>query len=847
MVNLTIDGRQISVEENTTIMEAARSVGIQIPSLCYLKGINEIGACRVCVVELEGKDRLITACNNICKEGMVIYTNSPKVRKDRRTTVELILSEHDCQCVTCMRSGNCSLQKIANDLDIIELPFHQYLEHQPWDKTFPLIRDSAKCIKCMRCVQVCDKVQGLGVWDVEGTGYHTTVNVSGHNSIREADCALCGQCITHCPVGALRERSDTNEVWKAIEDPDKIVVAQVAPAVRAAWGEELGLAPEDATVGKIIDALKRMGINYVFDTTFSADLTIMEEGNEFVKRFTSGELKDRPMFTSCCPGWVRFIKSQFPHLVKYLSSAKSPQQMFGAVMKTYFAEKLGVSPEKIYTVSVMPCVAKKAEREMDLYYEEYAGHDIDAVITTRELIRMIRSAHISPQTLVDVESDRPMHEGTGAGVIFGATGGVMEAALRAYPGRALINSISLETEKIEKLLPLAKKYGAMFILLPLSDEGLPKSLAEKKEIINTILEKAKKLGVSKNQIIVDGLVTTVGANKNAALETLETIRYCKEDLKLCTTMGLSNISFGLPERPYVNGAFASMAIASGLTMAIANPSNQLLMGISFASDLLRNKEGSDIAYIEQIQRMEPLKEAAIAKAAKTAGNGEKQPNEKNAAVGEADGNIKKNPVFEAVLKGNKDGIVDVVKKELSKGTKPGEILDGLLIPAINEVGVLFDKQKYFLPQLISSANTMEQAVEYLEPLLKEGGIQEKMPTIIIATVEGDIHDIGKNLVALMLRNYGYDVIDLGKDVPADEIIAAAKEHNASIIVLSALMTTTMMRMKDTIALKEKEHLDVKVMIGGAVTTQSFADEIGADGYSADAADAVRLAKKLLAE
>ena len=431
MVNLTIDGRQISVEENTTIMEAARSVGIQIPSLCYLKGINEIGACRVCVVELEGKDRLITACNNICKEGMVIYTNSPKVRKDRRTTVELILSEHDCQCVTCMRSGNCSLQKIANDLDILELPFHQYLEHQPWDKTFPLIRDSAKCIKCMRCVQVCDKVQGLGVWDVEGTGYHTTVNVSGHNSIREADCALCGQCITHCPVGALRERSDTNEVWKAIEDPDKIVVAQVAPAVRTAWGEELGLAPEDATVGKIIDALKKMGINYVFDTTFSADLTIMEEGNEFVKRFTSGELKDRPMFTSCCPGWVRFIKSQFPHLVKYLSSAKSPQQMFGAVMKTYFAEKLGVSPEKIYTVSVMPCVAKKSEREMDLYYEEYAGHDIDAVITTRELIRMIRSAHISPQTLVDVESDRPMHEGTGAGVIFGATGGVMEAALRS--------------------------------------------------------------------------------------------------------------------------------------------------------------------------------------------------------------------------------------------------------------------------------------------------------------------------------------------------------------------------------------------------------------------------------
>ena len=423
---------------------------------------------------------------------------------------------------------------------------------------------------------------------------------------------------------------------------------------------------------------------------------------------------------------------------------------------------------------------------------------------------------------------------------------VMEAALRAYPGRALINSISLEKEKVEKLLPLAKKYGAMFILLPLSDEGLPKSLEEKKEIIREILRRAKELGISKNQIIVDGLVATVGANKNAALETLETIRYCKEDLKLCTTMGLSNISFGLPERPYVNGAFAAMAIASGLTMAIANPSNQLLMGISFASDLLRNKEGSDIAYIEQIQRMVPLKEAALVKAAKAAGDGKTKKSEETTTEGvEAD--KKKNPVFEAVLKGNKDRIVGIVKKELSKGVKPGEILDGLLIPAINEVGVLFDKQKYFLPQLISSANTMEQAVEYLEPLLKEGGSQEKMPTIIIATVEGDIHDIGKNLVALMLRNYGYDVIDLGKDVPADEIIAAAKEHDASIIVLSALMTTTMMRMKDTIALKKKENLDVKVMIGGAVTTQSFADEIGADGYSTDAADAVRLAKKLLAE
>ena len=430
MVNLTIDGREITVKENTTIMEAASQNGIPIPKLCYLKGINEIAACRVCVVELEGKEKLITSCNNVAKEGMVIHTNSPKVRRHRRTTVELILSQHDCECVTCSRSGNCSLQTVANDLNIIDIPFKMEIERQPWNKEFPLIRDSSKCIKCMRCVQVCEKVQGLGVWDVEGTGSRTTINVAGHRTIEEADCALCGQCITHCPVGALRVRDDTEDIWDAIADPDKIVVAQVAPAVRTAWGEEFGLSDEEATVGKILDALKRMGVDYAFDTTFSADLTIMEEGTEFLHRFTAGELKERPMFTSCCPGWLRFIKSQYPHLVRQLSTAKSPQQMFGAVMKTYFAEKLGVSPQRIYTVSVMPCVAKKGEKEMELFYQEYAGHDVDTVITTRELTKMIKSAHISPDTLSDIESDRPMQDGTGAGVIFGVTGGVMEAALR---------------------------------------------------------------------------------------------------------------------------------------------------------------------------------------------------------------------------------------------------------------------------------------------------------------------------------------------------------------------------------------------------------------------------------
>ncbi len=431
MVNLTIDDKVISVPEGTTIMEAAKSSKIPIPKLCYLKGINEIAACRVCVVELEGMDKLITSCNNVVKEGMVIHTNSPKVRVDRRKTIQLILSQHDCKCATCVRSGNCTLQTVANDLNIIDLPYKERFETEPWDKNFPLIRDARKCVKCMRCIQVCDKVQGLKIWDVTGTGSRTTVGVSGNRQIDQAACALCGQCITHCPVGALRERDDTEKVWEAIADEKKVVVAQIAPAVRAAWGEALGMKCEEATFGKIVHALKKMGVDYVFDTAFSADLTIMEEGNEFLERLKKGETKVRPMFTSCCPGWVRFVKSQFPHMVPQLSTAKSPQQMFGAVMKTYFADSIGVKPENIYTVSIMPCVAKKGEAKMELYHEEYAGHDIDAVLTTRELERMIRSAHILPETLEDVECDPLMSEGTGAGVIFGSTGGVMEAAIRS--------------------------------------------------------------------------------------------------------------------------------------------------------------------------------------------------------------------------------------------------------------------------------------------------------------------------------------------------------------------------------------------------------------------------------
>ena len=431
MVNITIDNHTIAVPSGTTIMEAAASIHIPIPKLCYLKDINEIGACRVCVVEIEGQDHLVTSCNNVVEEGMTIYTNSPKVRRNRKHTVEMILSQHDAQCATCVRSGNCTLQTVANDLNIVDSPYKKEICIEEWDTRYPLVRDASKCVKCMRCIQVCDKIQGMHIWDVSGTGARTTVGVSENRDIKIADCALCGQCITHCPTGALRERDDTDKLYRALEDKDTIVVAQIAPAVRAAWGESLGLSREEATVEKIVDALRRIGVDYVFDTTFSADLTIMEEGTEFVERFTNGDLDMYPMFTSCCPGWVRFIKSQYPQMVNRLSSAKSPQEMFGAVMKTAFAKKMNIDPDRIFALSIMPCVAKKDEREKTLFHGEFAGHGVDCVLTTRELDRLIRADHIDPKTLKDAAFDTPFTEGTGAGVIFGATGGVMEAALRS--------------------------------------------------------------------------------------------------------------------------------------------------------------------------------------------------------------------------------------------------------------------------------------------------------------------------------------------------------------------------------------------------------------------------------
>lgn len=405
---------------------------------------------------------------------------------------------------------------------------------------------------------------------------------------------------------------------------------------------------------------------------------------------------------------------------------------------------------------------------------------------------------------------------------------VMEAALRIYPGRALINSISCEAEKMKELLPIAKKYGAMFVLLPLSQAGLPKDLDEKKEHITHVLEAARAIGLQDNDAVVDVLVATVGANPSAALECFETISYCKDTLHLPTICGLSNISFGMPQRIFVNTAFLNVALSKGLTMAIANPSQELLMYTALATDLLLGKEGASERYLGTVPTT----------AMKMVGS-------KDVKVDSQTKEEAHHPIFDCVVKGDKESIIQEVKKEVEAGEEPSAVIEKYLIPGINQVGEYYDNKKYFLPQLIAGANAMKEAMEYLEPLLLAGKKDEAKATVVIATVEGDIHDIGKNLVVLMLKNYGYRVFDMGKDVPAESIVNKAIEENAQIIGLSALMTTTMMRMKDVVDLAKEKDCQAKIIIGGACITESFAEEIGADGYSKDASECVKLIDSLI--
>ena len=428
MVNIKINGIECSVPEGSTILEAARLAGIRIPTLCYLKDINAIGACRICVVEVKGARSLVAACVYPVNEGMEIFTNTPKVINSRRTTLELILSNHRKECLSCVRSGNCELQELCNEYGVTEDRFEgENPAVEIDDSAVHMVRDNSKCILCRRCTAVCSATQGIGVIGANERGFATQIASAFDMPLADTACVSCGQCITACPTGALTEKDDTQKVFDAIADPEKFVVVQVAPAVRASLGEAFGLPIGTNVEGKMIAALRRLGFNKVFDTNFSADLTIMEEATEFLGRVQNGG--KLPMITSCSPGWIRYCENYFPDFIPNLSTCKSPQQMFGAVVKTYYAQKMGINPDNIVSVSVMPCTAKKFEIGRD--DQSAAGvPDLDISITTRELSRMIKKAGIMFNDLPEEKCDSPLGTGTGAAVIFGATGGVMEAALR---------------------------------------------------------------------------------------------------------------------------------------------------------------------------------------------------------------------------------------------------------------------------------------------------------------------------------------------------------------------------------------------------------------------------------
>lgn len=463
LVTVTVDNKTVQVPAGSTILDACEAAGVHIPTLCFLKDVNEIGACRVCLVEVEGIEQLVASCNNVALDGMVVRANSPRVREARKANLEFLLSRHNSTCTSCVRSGNCQLQALSNQFGISDLPYAVELAHTPWNQDFPLIRDADKCVHCLRCIQICDHVQNTGVWDLANRSSHTCVGVAGGAPIEATDCTLCGQCVTHCPTGALTARDDTSKVFDAIADPDTTVVVQVAPAVRAAWGESLGLSHEEATIQRMAAALKALGADYVFDTSWSADLTIMEEGSELLAKLAAaaaapgdpaasadpavpgaGDAADSsnpaapgaqdaprfPMFTSCCPGWVRYAKAHHSELVDQLSSAKSPGQMFGAITKSWFAETQGIDPHSIFCVEVMPCLAKKAEVAYAPMNDACGDPDVDVSLTTREMDRMFRAACLDVASLPETPLDDPLGTFTGAGVIFGATGGVMEAALR---------------------------------------------------------------------------------------------------------------------------------------------------------------------------------------------------------------------------------------------------------------------------------------------------------------------------------------------------------------------------------------------------------------------------------
>ena len=428
LITLTIDNQEVKVKKGVTILEAAREAGIDIPTLCFLKEINEVGDCRMCIVEVEGRRGFVTSCIQKAEEGMVVHTNTSDILEARRVILDLIISNHAKDCLTCTRSGNCELQALATKLNVLNIEFPgEIKEHEIDDVSSSIVRDFNKCILCRRCVATCKNVQGVGAIDCINRGFESCVSTVGNKSLNDVNCTFCGQCIQACPTGALHEKETIDEVWVKLKNPDVHVVVQTAPAVRAALGEEFGMEIGTNVTGKMVTALKRLGFDKVFDTNTGADFTIMEEANEFINRVTQKECLT--MITSCSPGWIKYIEMNYPELLPHLSTCKSPQQMTGALIKTYYAEKAGIDPKQIYVVSVMPCVAKKFERQRAEMQND-GIYDVDNVITTRELARMIKQANIEFTMLEDSEFDNPAGEATGAAVIFGTTGGVMEAALR---------------------------------------------------------------------------------------------------------------------------------------------------------------------------------------------------------------------------------------------------------------------------------------------------------------------------------------------------------------------------------------------------------------------------------
>ena len=427
-VKLKIDGQEVKVKKGTTILQAAKEVGIDIPTLCFLKDINEVGDCRICVVEVEGRRGFATSCIQTVEEGMVVHTHTPNVLEARHVILDLIISNHSKDCLTCTRSGNCELQKLATKFNVLNVEFEgEKTKHKIDDLSPSIVRDFEKCILCRRCISACKKVQGIGAIDCINRGFESCISTVGDHSLNDVNCTFCGQCIQSCPTGALHEKETINDVWVKLKDPDTFVVVQTAPAVRVALGEEFQMDVGTNVTGKMVTALKRLGFNKVFDTNTGADITIMEEANEFIERFSENGVF--PMITSCSPGWVKYMEMNYPELIPHLSTCKSPHEMFGAIIKSYYAEKEGIDPNKIYMVSVMPCIAKKFERQRKELQND-GMYNVDNVITTRELARMIKQANIEFEKLEDTNFDSPMGEATGAAAIFGTTGGVMEAALR---------------------------------------------------------------------------------------------------------------------------------------------------------------------------------------------------------------------------------------------------------------------------------------------------------------------------------------------------------------------------------------------------------------------------------